>query len=239
MAEPHLFFAGRGARPGLRAWPGRFGHMLRSRHTLAAAWLLGLAGISCTARVGGDGQTLAQHNDDLRREKLALRKELDQAEQKMQGLAQELEAYRKQNQQSANEAPGFENARPPILSDLDFARYTGPVDTDRDGVDDELRLYVRPVDQMGRMLVVAGSINIQLLDLQAEQPPKVIDEQTVSPEALDDAYRTGLTGDHYSLKVKLPLDRLGEVDHITVLTTLTQAETGRTVDRQERFNLKR
>jgi hypothetical protein len=194
---------------------------------------------ACTATVGGDGRSVRQHNDDLRRANLELEREVEATRERLTGLEQALAAHRRAADGRTPEDPRLDGAVTPVLAGLNFARYTGPVDTDGDGSDDAVRLYVRPVDQFGRMLVVGGIVNVQVLRVESEQPPRVVAERTFSPGELDGAYRTGLTGDHYTLEVALPGAGLGEAEAVTVLATLTEAGTGQRVERQERFGLQR
>lgn len=192
----------------------------------------------CSATVGGDGRSLSQHNDDLRRSNQELRKQLDQTQVKIVLLEGELKSHR---DRAASDAPGAvpPGAVVPVLSGLEFARYTGPIDTDRDGADDEVRLFLRPLDQRGRMLVVAGRVNVQVVELRADAQPRVIVDRTFSPAELDGAYRTGLTGDHFSLVLPLSAGDAGDAEQVTVRATLTEAGTGVEVAVQEAFGLAR
>lgn len=192
---------------------------------------------ACSARVGGDGRSLSTHNDELRRTNQELRKQIDETRKQLNLLEGELRTHR-QRSAAASGAPG-DVPGVPVLSGLKFARYTGPVDTDGDGADDEVRFYLRPVDQLGRMLVVAGELKIQVVELKAGSAPRVIAERAVPPGELDGMYRSGLTGDHYSVSVGLPAEALGEADQITATATLTEATTGASVEAQGVFPLDR
>ena len=195
---------------------------------------------ACSVRVGGDGQSVQQHNDELRRDNQQLRQQIDQTQDRVARLQQELQTYRLRAQQDpGGQKPEMPDAVIPVLTGLDFARYTGPVDTDRDGRLDTLRLYLRPTDQKNRFRVVAGQVNVQLTRLAPEEPPQVLLERTFSPSQLDQAYRTGFTGDYYHLDLTLDPETFEEVDTVTALVTLTPAGPGLPVKHQANFALTR
>ena len=146
------------------------------------------------------GKAFKNENDDLRAENLKLAREIDAFEDRVRLLDSELSTLRKDRQ---GDAP-LPDAIPPVLSALKFARYTGPIDTDDDGADDRVVMYIQPVDQLGRMRVTAGRLNVQAVSLRAATPPRVVADRTYEPREFDDRWRTGLTGDHYSIDLDLP-----------------------------------
>ncbi len=198
---------------------------------------------ACTVSVGGDGRSVAEHNDDLRRSNQELRAQVEDTQAQIIRLQQELKSHRLDAQRGEDGVtPPMPDAVVPVLVGLEFARYSGPVDTDRDGIDDTLRLYLRPFDQKNRFRVVAGRVNAQLLSLIPDQPPRVLLDRTITPPQLDDAYRTGFTGDYYHVDVPLDdalFDILGDADRLTALVTLTPAGAGLPVSTQAVFPLQR
>lgn len=214
----------------------RYSVSSRVWRSVAAVCLAAAGASGCTARVGGDGRDPSAHNDKLRRDNAELRRQIDETQRQIRLLEGELTSHR-------NRGPGGldlpEGVAVPVLSGLAFARYTGPQDTDGDGADDTLRLYLRPLDQRGRMLVVAGTVNAQAVELRADAVPRVVADRTFDPAELDAAYRTGLTGDHYSFDVSLPSEALGSAKQLTVKVTLTEAATGSSVTQQAAFPVAR
>ena len=186
-------------------------------------------------RFGGDGKSFANENDELRAENLRLSRAVADFEAQARLLETELRTLREQAQ---GDRP-LAGAVPPVLSDLKFARYTGPIDTDADGRDDRIMLYLQPTDQLGRMRVVAARLNVQAVALQAGQAPRVVADRTYEPAEFDTRWRTGLTGDHYSVELDLPDDLPDELETITVQLTLTEAGTGVVREAQASFGLRR
>ncbi len=190
----------------------------------ATAWLVMAGGLclgGCTARVGGDGRSLAQHNDELRRDNLELRQQIETIREQLALLESELRAVRDESS-AQNAIPGVVT---PVFAGVELGRYSGPVDTDGDGLDDELRLYVKPTDQQGRTLVVPGRATVRLLRIEGESP-EVLAAQSWEPADWDGAYRSGFTGDHYSLAMPLPADQLADLDTLTVTVDITEATRG-------------
>ena len=198
---------------------------------LLALTVLGTAG----CRLGGSGKSFVNENDTLRAENLELSRAIDAFQDRVQLLDAELSELRRDRQGDAP-LPG---AIPPVLAALKFARYTGPIDTNGDGADDRVMLYLQPVDQLGRTRIVAARLNVQAVSLRADMPPQVLADRTYEPPEFDERWRTGLTGDHYSVEVDLPADLADDVKSLTVQLTLTEAGTGVVVEAQESFVLRR
>ncbi|MEM9418657.1 MAG: hypothetical protein AAGA25_06305 [Planctomycetota bacterium] len=198
--------------------------------TLSAAVLQ----VGCSARVGGDGRSLAQHNDELRRDNQELRQQIDETQKQLALLESELRVYREDGAGSGA-IPG---AVAPVFAGLEFGRYSGPIDSNGDGNDDEVRLYLKPIDQRGRTLVVPGQVRVQLLDITGDLP-EVLLEKLWEPAEWDAAYRSGFTGDHYSLAIALSEDVLSGRDTLNVVVKLTEATRGTSREIQAAYPLHR
>lgn len=203
---------------------------------VAVVLVLGVFALAgCTVKVGGSGLSLDEQNDALRRTNLQLNQQLKATQTELGRLESELILSRRERTTAVEP---IEGAVIPVLVALDFARYTGPLDLDDDGVDDELRLYLRPLDQFGRMLVVAAEIDVQVVALSTGQPPRVVIEKTFSAPVFRDAYRTALTGDHFSLTMPLEREALRGVGEAVVHISLTNAADGSTIALQQVFTVR-
>ncbi|MEM1447179.1 MAG: hypothetical protein AAGF84_14055 [Planctomycetota bacterium] len=191
-------------------------------HALTLLVATGLMSLSaCSARIGGDGRSLSEHNDELRHDNQALRQQIDETQEKLALLESELRVYR----HDTDPARAIPDAVTPVFSAVEFGRYSGPIDNDRDGFDDEVRLYVKPTDQQGRTLVVPGRAVVQLLDVTGDEPA-VLAERTWEPGEWDEAHRSGFTGDHFTLVLPLPDDLRPGLDTLNVVLELTEANRG-------------
>lgn len=186
------------------------------------AALLALCAIGLPA-CSGPGR-VADANDQLRKENLQLRRQVDELQQKAELRVAELE--RLQQQVNNTQPPAVEGAVPPLLTKLNFDRLTGAIDTNSDRADDTVRLYLRPLDQQGRFLVVAGKADVQFVALSPGRDPLVLAQKSYDAKAFDAAYRTGLTGTHYTLELALPAPLPEGVSSATISVHFTDAATG-------------
>lgn len=176
---------------------------------------------------GGDFEN---ENDRLRAVNLELQRERDELETKLDLRMAELEAAR---QQLSADAPPVEGAQPPQLAKIAFDRYSGAVDTDGDGIDDRIRVYIRPLDGQGRFLPVSGKATVRLVTIPETDSPDVLAERTFEPGEWDDAYRSGFMGTHYTLELELPQPPLEGLTQATLHVTLTQGSTGVKLTQQQ------
>ena len=120
-----------------------------------------------------------------------------------------------------------EGVEVPRFSGIRVDSYSGLDDADRDGVDDVVRLYAEPYDQKERMLPIAGTVLVQLLNL-GEGEPEVLGTKRLDAAAWDAQYRDGFTGPYYLVEMPLEgVDPAG-VDGLAVRLELTQAWSGAT-----------
>jgi len=169
-------------------------------------------------------------NDELRAERQQLQQRVTELETQLEHRLGEIASLRARLDADAAQLPGGE---PPLLSTVKFDRYTGPVDTDGDGRDDVIRLYVRTLDQRGRMLPVAARAVVQMVRITPGTDPATYLERAWEPAEFDAAYRTGFTGTHYTLE--LPLDGAAP-NELTVKLTLTAA-AGETHTAEQAFRI--
>lgn len=169
---------------------------------------------------------ISHENDRLRRANLEMSRRIEQLERDIQLRHGELEAMRQQ----AGGARAVEGADLPQLSALKFDRYSGAIDTNGDGIDDRIRIYARPMDQQGRVLVVTGRAHVQAVVIEPNREPRLLAERIFEPAEFDKTYRSGITGTHYTLELPLPLSEASppapRVTHVTVKMTFTEAATG-------------
>ena len=165
----------------------------------ATAWL----GLTLAGCFGGP-KNFENENDRLRAEVLELEREVDRLSDALDRRLGEIKSLR-----AKLDVP--EGVDPPILSRVALGRYTAPVDEDDDGRDDAIVAYLRTLDQHGRFLPVAAEATLAIAVIDADDDQAaILARRAFDREALDEAYRTGLTGTHYTLR--LPLPAAGEAD---------------------------
>ena len=159
----------------------------------------------------GPKQFLNQ-NDELRRHNLALTHEIWDLRAKADARAEQIESLQ---ERLRGLSTTIEGADPPRLVKLRFGRYSGAINSDGTGRIDLVRVYLRTLDQHGRFMPVAGRAVIRVVRLDPDTPPQTLAERAYEPAEFDQAYRSGITGTHYTLQLELPtplpegLDRAG------------------------------
>ncbi|MCC6579776.1 MAG: hypothetical protein IT440_04995 [Phycisphaeraceae bacterium] len=193
-------------------------------------WLYGMAGMlaALLGACGPSSSLLSKQNDELRKQNLDLERQvtgLQEAMRRREAEVRSLEA-------KAQVAPAIEGADVPRLAEIRFGRYTNAVDTSKDGRDDALRLYLLTQDQQGHFLPVAAKLAVQAAVLIPGQEPRVVVDAAIAPEQFHAAYRSGITGTHYTFDLPLPKDGLEGATSLAVKAVLTDAATGGTFETQ-------
>ncbi len=192
--------------------------------------------LSCACGPGNFANT----NDDLRRENLQLQREVEALATRLEHEVQAQRVLLGRAAGASGELP--EGVRPPVLVQVTMDRYGSAVDTDGDGLDDLVRLYVYPRDQQDRMLPTAGTLTARVIDLGGDAPA-VLGETRLDPAAFDTAYRDGFTGPYY--RVEVPLASLAGLPagqrpaEVTAAVSLAPAAGGPALTAQRVFELDR
>ncbi|MCE9591622.1 MAG: hypothetical protein K8S99_13985 [Planctomycetes bacterium] len=210
-----------------------------SRHSSIGFHHAGVAGLALAlGLLGGCSRGprgFENDNDRLRRENSELKAKVDELSR---NIDLRLAEIKRLEAQSATQ-PAVEGAEVPRVVEIKFDHYSGAIDTDSDGTDDALRVYLKTIDQRGRFLVAAGRAVLQVVAITPGQPVATLIEKTFTPAELDAAYRSGLTGTHYTLETPLPRPLPAGVGEVTVKVTFTDAAGGVTISHEEPVKLRR
>ena len=167
---------------------------------------------------------------------MELKRQRDQLEQKLELREGELQTLRdKLSRGTTQPMPGAES---PTLAKITMGDYSGGVDDDDDGIDERIRVYLRPLDQKGRVMPVAGRAEMQAVHIPDDGQPRGIARRTYDPKAFDEAWRSGFTGRHYTLELALPDELPEAIEQLTVKVTFTQADTGVERTAQKAFRVR-
>ncbi|MEX0776699.1 MAG: hypothetical protein WD042_13430 [Phycisphaeraceae bacterium] len=189
----------------------------------------------CAARIGGSSTPEAALND-MRRENQELRQQVQQLLGNIDLRLAEIDTLEQQLHRPAGHVP---DAKVPQAVAIKFGRYSGAVDSDNDGKDDLIRVYIQPHDQKDRFLPIAAQAVVQVASIQPDAGARLLAEKTFDAQPFDHAYRSGLTGTHYALELPLPDDFPDDLKEVTVKVTLTNAATGATLTAQQAVVVKR
>ena len=164
--------------------------------------------------------TLSQQNDELRRQNLELKQEVDELSRRIQGRLEQLRAMESQPGVAAAQA-----ADRPTLTSIAFAKFSGVADDDGDGQRDTARVYIKTLDQRGRFLPVTGSATLKAVRIPDEGQPIVLAERRWGRDAWEQAFHTGFAGTHYTLEAELQ-QTPQDAGPVTIQVTVTDAATG-------------
>lgn len=214
------------ARQEGRRWVGhRWGWVGTTRRL----WrLVVLGGALAVAGCEAGEATFLTAEDDIRAENLRLRRQASRYEDQVQLLLAQVHSL-EQRIETRSKLVDVPASELPRVTAIKFDRYTGVADSDGDGIGDTLRIYLLTLDQKGRFMPAIGRVAVQAVALRPEQMPLIVAQKTVEPADFDKAYRTGLTGSHYTLEVHLSELLPQEVDRVTVTAIFADADTGTTL----------
>lgn len=188
---------------------------------VAAVW----AGCSLLAGCGTAGRDYLNENDRLRSENLTLNRTVQKLQKTLDLRLKQIEVL-EQQLGGATKVVGVEPSDIPRLVALEMGRLSGVIDTNSDGVNDTIRVYVRTVDQYGHFMRVMGPADIQVVSIDPGRDPVVLVDESLTAQQFEQAYRSGVTGTHYTLTVSLPASQGGEVKELIVKVVLTDAGSG-------------
>ena len=176
---------------------------------------------------GCGGQNFENENDRLRQQNLALSEELAERDRQIERLNRLVASLRQADdvQAKASELVQLQ------CSSIEIGRYSTCTDSDRDGKDDTIRVYLETYDARGRFVQVVGQSQLHVVAIDNEST-RSIAKCSFDPNALAKQYRSGLAGTHYTLSCPLDTDAIGNVDELTVYVTLNDHVTGLSYKKQ-------
>lgn len=115
---------------------------------------------------------------------------------------------------------------------IELGKITGLFDKDNDGVEESLIVYIRTIDGAGDLVKAAGSVKVELWDLDDPGNPLLADWE-VKPDELTKSWTSTMLTNYYRLK----FDITGLLDdtkkELTVKVVFTDYVTGK-VHRDQR-----
>jgi hypothetical protein len=165
------------------------------RAVSAWAFIVVLASCSSGKRIAKANDALRLSNHELSQEVLALKRRNNELEIELQRLAQQ--------QPEAASADILQNL--PRIVEISIGRLSHVRDADRDGQLDSLLVYLQPVDGLGRFTQMVGTVEINAASVPSHGDPVSAGQATFAPRDVRDAYRSSLTGVHYTFEVPIEL----------------------------------
>ena len=112
------------------------------------------------------------------------------------------------------------------LKSVKITGLTNFYDKDEDGVREALVVYVKPIDQTGDIIKAAGTVHVQLWDLNKPTDQALLDEWQVQPAELQKLWFDTLVAASYRLVFNAALTAEVRAQPLTVKVTFADYLTG-------------
>ena len=168
---------------------------------------------------------LIEQIDTLRQDKKQLTRQIEQLKSEKKGLQKQIKTLH-----GLAEEVKLEDLYD--VQRIKITKYTNLHDKDEDGKKETLIVYVQPTDRNGDIVKAAGSVDIQLLDLN-EEGPQVLGQWNVTPGQLKKLWFNALLKTNYRLAFDVA-DKVESFEEpLTVNVTFTDYLTGKVFKEQK------
>jgi len=170
--------------------------------------------------------SLADQIEKLKQDKTQLQNQIEQSGAENEQLNQRIQVL-----SSLPEGVKPENIY--SVHEIKITRYTNLYDKDKDGRKETLIVYIQPVDQDGDVIKAAGTVDVELWDLNKEDGHAQLGKWHITANELRKLWFKTLLAVNY----RLTLDVGGKVenfkDPLTVKVTFTDQLSGRVFKEQK------
>jgi hypothetical protein len=129
----------------------------------------------------------------LQREKAELARNVEQCQVENEQLQEQVKAM--------TALPKDSRENPYKLISVQFARFTGFYDEDGDGRREKLLVYLQPIDDSGDIVKAAGTVHVQLWNLEDPNGQALLGQWQVTPAELRKLWISALVSDY-----RIPFD---------------------------------
>lgn len=113
-----------------------------------------------------------------------------------------------------------------------LGRFTGPFDSNNDGLDDGIKVYLKLRDRHGDTIKAGGQVDIELWDLAAPQNQRLLGSWQFALANLSEHWLAGLMADHYRFELTWPGGQPPKNRYITIKLRFADAITGTVFESQ-------
>ena len=114
----------------------------------------------------------------------------------------------------------------PTISRITIAKRSGFVDKDDDNVKEKLVVYIKPYDSNQDVIKAAGSVTVQLWDLEKTSANAMLKEWTVAPDEISKMWMGAFMTDYYRLLLDLKPAVIRPGTQYTIKVTFTDYISG-------------
>jgi len=154
----------------------------------------------------------------IAREKTELMRDLQQCKTENEQLAEQIKTL--------SAIPEGKRVNPYGLKSVKITRYSNFYDKDDDGKREKLIVYVEPIDREGDAFKAAGTVNVQLWNLNNLNGQALLAQWQVEPDQLRHTWYDTLVSASYRLTFDAPEGLEVLAEPLTVKITFTDYLTG-------------
>jgi outer membrane lipopolysaccharide assembly protein LptE/RlpB len=206
--------------------------MTRDKRQLGKAMIFGLAPLFLAViflagcGVGSRRMSPAELKArNLEREKAQLAEQLEQREVEIAQLQAQIKIL--------SALPEGKRQNPYTISAVKITRLTSFYDKDGDGRREKLVVYFQPVDPDGDILKAAGSVSVQLWNLNNPSGQALLGQWQVQPQELRKLWFDSLVSSSYRLTFDAPVSTEALAGPLTVKATFADYFTGQLFSGQQ------
>ena len=174
----------------------------------------------------GTPPSLRNDFEELSRERTELKRRVEQLEGENKELTGRVT-------QLAVMSPEAKLEALPDLVRIELGRRTGVLDSDKDGRKDKLVVYVRPYDKTADTIKAAGSIRVQLWDLNADTDGAQLGQWEIGGAQLKQYWAGTFLTNYYRLTFDVGELLVGHEGELTLNVSFTDYITGKVLTAQK------
>ena len=174
----------------------------------------------------GARPSLRNDFEELSRERTELKRRVEQLEGENKELTGRVT-------QLAVMSPEAKLEALPDLVRIELGRRTGVLDSDKDGRKDKLVVYVRPYDKTADTIKAAGSIRVQLWDLNADTDGAQLGQWEIGGAQLKQYWAGTFLTNYYRLTFDVGELLVGHEGELTLNVSFTDYITGKVLTAQK------
>lgn len=161
-----------------------------------------------------------------------LKQEETQLTYKIEQLESDNKQMQKQIQVLSGLPDGAKGENLYELQSVKITRYTNIYDKDKDGKKEKLIVYIQPMDAEGDIIKAAGTVDVQLWDLNKDGGEALLGQWHVKPEELTKFWFATILTINYRLTFDIA-DKIDKFDEpLTVKVTFTDYLSGKVFKEQ-------
>ena len=172
-------------------------------------------------------------NDQLRARVLDLQQQVES----LTSRTSELESALAAATASPDQISEAIRANLPYVAEISLSRLSFARDDDGDGQVDAVVLYVQPEDGLGRFTQMTGLVSAHVAILPAGADAITLGRIELDPGALRQAYRSSVTGTHYTIVVPVRTNSASSTAEAIARVQYTDGLSGRVLSAERRIEL--